>query len=71
MGSPGFVGAGGAGLVHAPDSLQEELVVFQEFEVVDMNWRAGSFGLIVPPDGAPVDTPNGTPIEFVALARPA
>ena len=67
MGSPGYVGVG---LVHAPDSLQEVLGVSQEFEVVDTNCRAGSFGLIVPPDGTAVDTPNGTPIGFVALAIP-
>lgn len=67
MGSPGYVGAG---LVHAPDLLQEDLVVFQEFDVVDTNWRAGSFGSMVPPDGTPVDTPNGTPIGFAVLAAP-
>ena len=34
MGSPGYVGAG---LVHAPDSLQGVLGVSHELEVVDMN----------------------------------
>jgi hypothetical protein len=68
MGSPGYVGVG---LVHAPDSLQEVLVASHEFEGVDTNCRAGSFGSIVPPDGTAVDTPNGTPIGFVALATPS
>jgi hypothetical protein len=47
------------------------LVVSQELEGVDTNCRAGSLGLIVPPEGTPVDTPNGTPIGFVPLTRPS
>jgi len=71
MGSPGYIVGSWVLLVHAPDSLQEVVGGSQEFEVVDMNWRAGSIGLIVASDGTAVDVPNGTPIGFVALATPS